>query len=312
MLVEAFFDKRTSTLTYAVYAADSGDAVVIDPVLDYELGASATSYESVNRVTRFLRDRELALHYILETHAHADHLSGSQVLKRRFPGAKIAIGEHITSVQAIFKGIFDLPGDFPTDGSQFDQLFRDGDLVRAGSLEFEVIATPGHTPACVTYRFGNVLFTGDALFMPDMGTGRCDFPGGSAADLYDSIQKLYRFPDNTRVFVGHDYQPGGRELAYETTIAEEKAHNVQLPAGRDKATFVAFRQNRDKTLEAPKLLLQSVQVNVDAGCLPGTHSNGIRYLRIPINAFRPQNEDEIHLEDLPAPAGAGAGQRPAK
>lgn len=300
MKTEAFYDHKTGTLTYVVYDPESRDAVVIDPVLDYDPASSATSYESVNRITRFLREHDLTLHYILETHAHADHLSGSQVLKRRFPDAKLAIGERITEVQSIFKGIFDMPEGFPTDGSQFDRLFHHGERVTAGNLEFDVIFTPGHTPACVTYRFDDAIFTGDALFMPDMGTGRCDFPAGSADNLYDSITgRLYTMPDDTRVFVGHDYQPGGRELAYQSTIAEEKAENVQLPASRSKEDFVTFRRDRDKTLEAPRLLLQSVQVNVDAGSLPGRHPNRLRYFQIPINAFRPDSDEEIALEEVP-------------
>jgi glyoxylase-like metal-dependent hydrolase (beta-lactamase superfamily II) len=300
MKIKGFFDQRTSTLTYIVHDPASRDAVVIDPVLDYDPAASATSYESVNRITRYLREHDLTLHFILETHAHADHLSGSQVLKRRFPGAAVAIGERITQVQSIFKSVFDMPEGFPTDGSQFDRLFRDGESVNAGTLGFDVIFTPGHTPACVTYRFGDAVFTGDALFMPDMGTGRCDFPAGSAEDLYESItRRLYTLPDDTRVFVGHDYQPEGRELAYETTIGEEKARNVQLPASRSKDDFVAFRRERDKKLAAPRLLLQSVQVNVDAGSLPGRHPNRLRYFQIPINAFRPDSDEEIALEKVP-------------
>ncbi len=298
MELETFYDERTNTLTYVVYDPASKDAVVIDPVLDYDPAASATSYESVNRVTSFLRERGLRVRYVLETHAHADHLSGSQVLKRRFPGAKIAIGERITQVQRTFKMIFDLPPGFPTDGSQFDELFSDGQEVTAGTLGFEVIATPGHTPACVSYLFGDMVFTGDALFMPDMGTGRCDFPAGSAEDLYDSITgRLYSLPDDTRVLVGHDYQPGGRALAYETTIAEQKENNVQLPAGRSKDDFVAFRTQRDAGLSAPKLLFQSVQVNVDAGALPDpSKDSGLRYLRVPINVFRPDSDEEISLD----------------
>ena len=292
MDIEAFYDEATSTLTYVVHDRASRDAVVIDPVLDYDPAGSEISHASVDRVTVFLRKHQLNLRMILETHAHADHLSGSQVLKRRFPDAQTAIGDKITIVQAIFKDVFDLPSDFPTDGRQFDRLLHDGELVEAGSLHFEVISTPGHTPACVCYRFGDSLFTGDTLFMPDQGTGRCDFPGGSAEDLYDSItQRIYTLPDDTRIFVGHDYQPGGRPLAYETTVAAQKTHNKQLPAARPRAEFVEFRTSRDATLSAPKLLFQSVQVNVDAGALPDPANNKKRYLKIPINAFRPQPED---------------------
>ena len=292
MDIEAFFDKATSTLTYVVYELDSRDAVVIDPVLDYEPAGSRISYESVDRVTAFLRERELELHLILETHAHADHLSGSQELKRRFPAAKTGIGAKITVVQSTFKEVFDLPADFPTDGRQFDRLLDDGERVEAGSLGFEVLSTPGHTPACVCYRFGDAVFTGDAMFMPDMGTGRCDFPAGSAGDLYDSItSRLYTLPEDTRLFVGHDYQPGGRELRFETTVAAQKANNKQLPAARSREDFVAFRTARDAGLNTPRLLFQSVQVNVDAGALPDPAANETRYLKIPINAFRPAPPD---------------------
>lgn len=301
MEIRAFFDERTSTLTYVAYDPETRDAVVIDPVLDYDAAGSITFTESVDRVAAFVNDNGLRPHYILETHAHADHLSGSQALKRAFPEALLAIGERITQVQRLFKEVFDLPAQFATDGRQFDRLLHEGEVVEAGSLRFDVLFTPGHTPADVTYRFGDVIFTGDAMFMPDFGTGRCDFPGGSARAQYDSIvNKLYRLPDATRVFVGHDYQPGGRELRYETTIGEQKRANVQLPAGRDEDEFVRFRTERDATLSAPRLLFQSVQVNVDAGRLPDPQDNGVRYLRIPVNLFRPADmkgeirEGEIH------------------
>jgi glyoxylase-like metal-dependent hydrolase (beta-lactamase superfamily II) len=307
MDIEHFYDDATNTLTYVVYDPTSRDAVVIDPVLDYDPAGSEISHASVDRVTEFLRDHALELRLILETHAHADHLSGSQVLKRRFPRAQTGIGSKITVVQAIFKEVFDLPRDFPTDGRQFDRLLDDGELVEAGTLRFSVISTPGHTPACVCYEFAsdapgvpNALFTGDTMFMPDMGTGRCDFPGGSAADLYDSItQRIYTLPDETRIFVGHDYQPGGRALAFETTVAAQKAGNKQLPADRPRAEFVEFRTSRDATLSAPKLLFQSVQVNVDAGALPDPADNETRYLKIPINAFRPQPEDPTAIVGEP-------------
>ena len=286
MDIEAFYDDATSTLTYVVSDPSSRDAVVIDPVLDYDPAASLVSHESIDRVTAYLRERELKLHLILETHAHADHLSGSGELKRRFPEAKTGIGAKITVVQATFKDVFDLPPDFPTDGRQFDRLLEDGEVVEAGSLSFEVRHTPGHTPACACYLFEDALFTGDTMFMPDMGTGRCDFPAGSAEDLYTSItQRIYSLPDATRVFVGHDYQPGGRALAYETTVAEQKQANEQLPADRSRADFVEFRTTRDAGLSTPKLLFASVQVNVAAGRLPDPASNERRYLKIPINVF---------------------------
>ncbi|MEO0811430.1 MAG: MBL fold metallo-hydrolase, partial [Myxococcota bacterium] len=223
MDVKSFFDARTSTLTYVVFDPESLDSVVIDPVLDYDAASSHTWTECLDLVTEFLRAKDLTLHYVVETHAHADHLSGAQLLKERFPGARSAVGRRITDVQRVFKDVFDLPGDFPTDGRQFDRLLDDGEVLEAGTLAFETIFTPGHTPADVSFRIEDAVFTGDSLFMPDFGTGRCDFPAGSASDLYRSIQeRLYVLPDETRVFVGHDYQPGGRALAYETSIGESK------------------------------------------------------------------------------------------
>lgn len=288
MEIKPFYDHRTSTLTYVVYDPASRDAVVIDPVLDYERVGSKLFYESVDAVTGFLRSEGLKLRAILETHAHADHLSGSQILKERFPGARLAIGSRITEVQALFKGIFDLPDDFATDGRQFDELLEDGTVFRAGTIEVGVMHTPGHTPACATYRVEDAIFTGDLLFMPDQGTGRCDFPAGSAADLYRSVkERVYTLPDEIRVFVGHDYQPGGREVRWETTVGESRQHNVQLPGNLPYEDFVKAREARDRTLDAPVLLYQSVQVNVDAGHLPSAAANGRRYLKIPINVFRP-------------------------
>jgi len=298
--IKTFYDEDTSTLTYVVYDERTKDAVVIDPVLDYDPKASKVTAKAVNEVTAFVKAAQLNLRYILETHAHADHLSGAQLLRRRFEGAKVAIGEHITEVQAMFKTIFDLPQDFATDGSQFDRLLADGERFEAGSILIEVIYTPGHTPACVSYLIDDALFTGDTIFMPDMGTGRCDFPGGSAAQLYHSIhERLYALPEQTRVFVGHDYQPGGRALAYETTIAQSKADNVQLSQPTTEAEYLEFRQRRDATLDAPRLLFQSVQVNVDAGKLPSPQPNALRYLRIPINVFRPEvDEDALELQKI--------------
>jgi glyoxylase-like metal-dependent hydrolase (beta-lactamase superfamily II) len=284
--IEPFYDSRTSTLTYVVFDGTSRDAVVIDPVLDYDQDTGTTSTESYDRVASYIEREQLRLHYVLETHAHADHLSSSQLFRHKFD-AKIVIGERIGEVQATFKPIFDLPIAFATDGSQFDRLLRDGELVRAGTLALEVIATPGHTPACVTYKIEDALFTGDALFIEDYGTGRCDFPRGSAAALYDSVQRLYALPDATRVFVGHDYQPGGRPVRWETTIGASKSSNPHLSATTTKDAFVTLRTARDATLAAPKLLLPSVQVNVDAGRLPAPHADGQRYLVIPLNVLRP-------------------------
>lgn len=288
--VHAHFHEPTNTVTYIVLDPATREAALVDPVLDFDPASGKVWRESVNGVLTHARELGAKVRWILETHAHADHLSGSQLLKAHFPDAKLAIGHRITDVQELFKGVFDLPEGFATDGSQFDMLLDEGPVYQAGSLDFDVLFTPGHTPACTTFRFGDALFTGDTMFMPDFGTGRCDFPAGSAADLYDSItKKIYAMPDETRIFVGHDYQPGGRELAWETTVGESKAKNIQLPSGRSRADFIKWRTDRDMTLDAPKLLFQSVQVNVDAGRLPEAHENGIRYLKMPLNVFRPRS-----------------------
>jgi glyoxylase-like metal-dependent hydrolase (beta-lactamase superfamily II) len=289
MKIQEFYDPNTYTLTFVVFDEATHDAVVIDPVLDYDPGSSQTSTASVDAVSRFIEKEGLKLHYVLETHAHADHLSSSQILKQRY-GAKVAIGARITEVQETFRALFDLGPEFRVDGGQFDKLLADGETVTAGSLAVKVIATPGHTPACVSYLIGDAVFTGDALFMEDYGTGRCDFPRGSAEDLYQSIQKLYALPDATRVFVGHDYQPNGRGLRFETTIGKSKRENVQLRADTTREEFVRFRKTRDATLAAPRLLFPSVQVNVNAGILPRARANGRRYLNIPINLFRPTDD----------------------
>lgn len=250
MHIHSFFDPATFTLTYVVFDPDSRDAVVIDPVLDFDPLSAQTSLASVERISAFLQEQQLTLRHVLETHAHADHLTGAQYLKRRF-GASVVIGARITEVQATFKQVFDLPASFAADGHQFDRLLTDGQGLHAGSLRIEAIGTPGHTPACLTYKIGDALFTGDALFIEDYGTGRCDFPRGSAEELFESVHdKLYRQPDHLRVLVGHDYQPGGRALRDETTIGVSKRHNVQLRAETTKEQFVSFRAARDKTLTA--------------------------------------------------------------
>ena len=284
MTIEAFFDPSTWTLTYLVYDADSRDAVIIDPVLDYDPLAVEVSTTSAARVADRAEALGLDVRYVLDTHAHADHLSAFQYLKERL-GAQIGIGAEIDAVQQVFKGIFGFDDGFATDGSQWDVLLRDGVALEAGTLTIEPMHSPGHTPACYVYKVGDALFTGDVLFMPDYGTGRCDFPGGSANDLYDSIQRLYALDGKTRVFVGHDYQPGGRELAYETTIGECKRSNVHLDANTSKEAFVRFRTERDKTLAPPQLIFQSLQVNAAAGELPHPDSNGLRYFRMPMGVF---------------------------
>lgn len=282
--IKEFFDKGTWTLTYVVWDDETKDAIVIDPVMDYDPASSKTSEESSKVVIEFLRSERLKLHFILETHAHADHLSGSQIIKRDFPNAKIAIGEKITKVQEIFKGVFGLPEGFKTDGSQFDLLLKDGEEFSAGSIKIKTLFTPGHTPACASYYIDGNVFVGDALFMPDYGTGRCDFPAGSAVDLYRSVQdRIYELPEETKVYTGHDYMPKGRPLKFMTTIAEEKRENIQLKGNTTLDEFVRFRTERDQALAAPKLLLPSVQVNIDAGHLPEPTANGKRYLRIPVS-----------------------------
>jgi glyoxylase-like metal-dependent hydrolase (beta-lactamase superfamily II) len=305
MEIKSFFDERTSTLTYVVYDSSTRDALVIDPVLDYDPASGAVSRESVTRVVEFLNQQHLKLHYVLETHAHADHLSGSQLLKDACPNVKLAMGQRITEVQATFRDLFALGPDFPTDGRQFDRLLDDGSVLEAGSLVVRTLFTPGHTAACASYLIEDALFTGDAIFMPDSGVGRCDFPGGSAETLYRSIQRIYGLPDSTRVFVGHDYQPGGRELRYETTIGEQKRSNVFVRQETPEETFVAKREQRDATLPAPKLLFQSVQVNIDAGKLPEP-INGRRYLKMPLDVFKPKTvAPKLELETCERPLPGG-------
>jgi glyoxylase-like metal-dependent hydrolase (beta-lactamase superfamily II) len=287
MNIHAFFDRPTCTLTYLVWDADTLDAVVIDPVLDFDPVAVRVSSGSLEALAAFVRDRGLRVHWTLDTHVHADHLSGAQFIREHL-GAKSAIGSRVTTVQQTFATMFNLP--IATDGSQFDKLLDDEEVVAAGSLEIRTLHTPGHTPGCAVYKIQDALFTGDVMFMPDFGTGRCDFPGGSANALFDSVSgRLYQLPDETRVFVGHDYQPGGRELAYETTIGASKRSNKQLRADTPRDRFIQWRTERDATLKLPRLLFQSVQINANAGRLPEPATNGLRYLLLPINAL-PINE----------------------
>jgi glyoxylase-like metal-dependent hydrolase (beta-lactamase superfamily II) len=290
--LQSFYDPATFTLSYVVFDPNSRDAVVIDPVLDYDPLGSSTSTASAEKLDAFVLAQRLRIHYVLETHAHADHLSGSAWLKTRHPDLKVAIGARITDVQETFRGVFDLPPSFPVDGSQFDALLADGQTIEAGTLRIKALGTPGHTPACMSFVIDDAVFTGDALFIEDYGTGRCDFPKGSASDLYTSVHdKLYALPDTTRVFVGHDYQPGGRELRCETTIGASKERNVQLRQGTSREEFVQKRQSRDATLAAPRLLFPSVQVNIDAGRLPEASGNGMRYLRVPLNMRKKTRRD---------------------
>ena len=290
MNINAFFDDETFTLTYVVWDPRGRDAVIIDPVLNYDPLSSQTNTQSVDEILAFVARCDLRVHWILETHAHADHLSGAQLLKHRLQ-AKTAIGEHIREVQKVFGPLFDFPETFATDGSQFDRLLRDGEVLQAGAVRIEVMHTPGHTPACCVYQIDDAIFSGDVLFMDDYGTGRCDFPKGSAKDMYHSVhERLYRLPDETRVFVGHDYQPGGRALRYETTIGASKRNNPQLNQATSEEAFIAFREQRDASLKPPRLIYQSIQVNIAAGRLPEKHGNGKRYLLMPLNHAHPSDD----------------------
>ena len=283
MQIEAFADHgRTWTITYVVFDPASRDAVVIDPILDLDTTPWRTSTDSVIRLLHFIKEQQLTVHWILDTHVHADHISGAAELKKHLH-APLAIGASIKRVQEIFKETFNLAPHFPTDGRQFDRLLNDGDQLQCGSFAVQTLHTPGHTPACCTYQIGDTLFTGDVLFMPDIGVARCDFPDGSAQALYHSVKnRLYRFPDQTRVFVGHDY-PEGRELRYQTTIGASKAQNVDLPDTISEAEFVANIQARDSKLPAPRLLFPSLQVNINAGNLPEPENNEVCYLKVPLN-----------------------------
>jgi glyoxylase-like metal-dependent hydrolase (beta-lactamase superfamily II) len=283
-VVQAFFDPATFTITYLVSDSATKQAVIIDPVLDYEPKSARTSEVSINHVLKAVDDQGLDLRYVLETHAHADHLTGAHVIAAR-TGARIGIGARITDVQKTFAPIF-AASDVVPDGAQFDLLLSEGDQLDLGNLKIEVLHTPGHTPACVTYVIGDAAFVGDTLFMPDYGTARTDFPGGDAATLYASIQKILSLPDDTRIFVGHDYLPEGRtSFAWETSVAAERAHNVHVGRQVSQEAFVAMRNARDKTLAAPTLILPSLQVNIRAGQMPPPDTNGTTYLRLPVNVL---------------------------
>jgi glyoxylase-like metal-dependent hydrolase (beta-lactamase superfamily II) len=280
--VEAFHDAATFTITYVVSDPATRQAAIIDSVLDYDPAAGRTSTDSADAVVTFVRNNRLDVAWILETHVHADHLSAAPYIKDRL-GGTAAIGANVTTVQETFKPIFNLE-DLATDGSQFDHRFAEGDTFDIGELTARVIATPGHTPACSTYVIGDAAFVGDTLFMPDYGTARCDFPGGSAAALYDSIQKILALPDETRLFMCHDYKaPGRDEFAWETSVAEQRANNVHINEQVSKDEFVATREGRDAKLGMPTLILPSLQVNLRAGQLPPPEDNDVRYLKIPLD-----------------------------
>jgi glyoxylase-like metal-dependent hydrolase (beta-lactamase superfamily II) len=281
--VEAFFDPATFTYSYVVTDPMSKRCAIIDSVLDYDPAAGRTSYKNADRLIAYVRKQQLQVDWLLETHVHADHLSAAAYIKREL-GGKLAIGENITMVQHTFGKLFNAGPDFPTDGSQFDHLFHDGDEFMLGTIKAHAIHTPGHTPACMTYVIGDAAFVGDTLFMPDYGTARCDFPGGDAHTLFQSIRKLFALPGETRLFMCHDYKaPGRDDFRFETTVAEQRAHNVHAHEGISESNFVAMRSARDATLGMPTLILPSVQVNMRAGQLPPAEDNGTCYLKIPLD-----------------------------
>lgn len=281
--VHSFFDAFTNTITHVVADPETGKAAIIDSVLDYEPNSATISHASADGLIAFVQERGLEVEWLLETHAHADHLSAAPYLQEKL-GGKIAIGENIKIVQEVFGNVFNYGTAFKRDASQFDQLFADGETFKVGSIDARVMATPGHTPADVTYIIGDTAFVGDTLFMPDYGTARCDFPGGDANTLYDSVQKIFQLPEETRLFMCHDYLPESRdEFVWETTVAEEKGRNIHVGSGAEKDGFVKMRAERDATLGMPRLILPSIQVNMNAGRLPEPEGNGTRYLKIPLN-----------------------------
>ena len=282
--IQSFFDAKTWTVSYVVTDLGTLQAAIIDPVLDYDFKSGHTDTNAADAVLSYVKAEGLTVQWILETHAHADHLSGARYLQEQV-GGQIAIGEHIRDVQATFKKIYNLERTFLPDGSQFDHLFKDGEVFKIGNVEATALLVPGHTPADMAYLVDGAVFVGDTLFMPDVGTARADFPGGDAHVLYRSIHRLLALPPKTRVFVCHDYPPKGREAKWETTVAEQRASNIHVRDDIGEAEFVAMRKARDATLEVPTLILPSIQVNVRAGQLPPADENGVAYLRIPLNAL---------------------------
>ena len=282
--VQAFFDNTTWTVSYVVFDQPGGNCALVDSVLDYDPKSGRTRTQSADRLIQFVQEQHLNVQWILETHAHADHLSAAQYLRKQL-GGKIAIGAAITQVQNVFKGVFNMEPAFHTDGSQFDHLLQDDEVFAIGKLEAKALAVPGHTPACMAYQVGDVVFVGDTLFMPDVGTARCDFPGGNAHTLYQSVRKLLSLPPATRLFMCHDYPPEGRTAVWESTVAEQSARNIHIHDGVSEDEFVALRTQRDATLEMPVLILPSVQINIRAGEMPPAEANGVSYLKIPLNAL---------------------------
>ncbi len=283
--VKAFFDEDTFTVSYVVSEPDGGRAAIIDSVLDFDPKSARSGTRGADAIIDYVRAQSLSVDWILETHLHADHMTAAHYLKRQL-GGRSGIGARITEVQKTFKALFNLGDDFAADGSDFDHLFADGESFRIGALEAKVLATPGHTPACVTYLIGDAAFVGDTIFMPDYGSARTDFPGGDAATLYGSIRKLFDLPPETRMFLCHDYKAPGRDhFAWETTVAAQREANIHLHDGIDEAAFVRLREARDAKLQMPALILPSVQVNLRAGRFPPPEDNGIAYLKIPLNAI---------------------------
>jgi glyoxylase-like metal-dependent hydrolase (beta-lactamase superfamily II) len=283
-IVHGIFDPATWTVTYVVYEKEGSACAIIDSVLDYDPKSGRTSTESADKAIAFVREKNLQVQWILETHAHADHLTAAPYLKAQL-GGQTAIGDHITAVQRVFKGIFNLEASFKEDGTQFDHLLQMDETFAIGNLSAQAIYVPGHTPACVAYQVGDAVFVGDTLFMPDVGSARCDFPGGCAKTLYASARKLLSLPASTRLFMCHDYPPETRDVKFETTVAEQRAHNIHLHDGISEDEFVRMRTERDATLAMPVLILPAVQVNIRAGEFPPKDDNGVSYLKIPLNAL---------------------------
>jgi glyoxylase-like metal-dependent hydrolase (beta-lactamase superfamily II) len=283
-IVHGIFDPVTWTVTYVVYEKEGSACAIIDSVLDYDSKSGRTSTESADKVISFVREKRLQVQWILETHAHADHLTAAPYLKAQL-GGQTAIGDHITAVQRVFKGVFNLEASFKVDGTQFDHLLQIDETLAIGNLSAKAMYVPGHTPACVAYQVGDAVFVGDTLFMPDVGSARCDFPGGCAKTLYASARKILSLPDNTRLFMCHDYPPETRDVRFETTVAEQRTHNIHLHDGIDEAEFVRMRTARDATLAMPVLILPAVQINIRAGAFPPKEDNGVSYLKIPLNAL---------------------------
>ncbi|MEX1662282.1 MBL fold metallo-hydrolase [uncultured Thioclava sp.] len=283
--VKAFFDTATFTVSYVVKDPGSSACAIVDSVLDFDYSSGRTDTKSADEVIAYVKEQGLDVTWILESHVHADHLSAAPYIQERV-GGKIGIGDRIQVVQETFGKIFNEGTEFQRDGSQFDQLFKEGDTFEVGALKGRVMHTPGHTPACLTYLIGDAAFVGDTLFMPDFGTARCDFPGGSAETLYASIQKILTLPDETRIFVGHDYKaPGRDDYAWETSVAEEKTRNIHIGGGKSEADFVKMRSERDATLAMPKLIIPSLQVNMRAGQMPPKDDEGNTYLKVPVNGL---------------------------